>query len=192
MDHNNPEGFYVFEDFLDKKTCEQMTAYVDANAESDQKPSFRFLAIPSYVDNNSNFVIYPKLTWDPEEKIQELISSSEEFVNKSFNLWGVLKTVRVHGNIMDQGSQFYYHTDEDPNDLGEYDGAKRTYVGDLFLNDDYKGGDFGFEVNGELIKFKPKAGSLVIFNGYNTMHGIDPITFGRRINIMCIMHDIKA
>jgi hypothetical protein len=184
---DNPEGFHVFEDFLTQEECESMAAYIDEHSEADPKPLFRFFPILFQPDGKT---IAPR-SWDPDNKMEEMIVKAERFVLENYNLWGSLYTNRIHGNIMDAGSQFYYHTDEDPNDKGEYDGAKRTYVGDLFLNDDYVGGEFGFTVNGEVIKFKPKAGSLVIFPGYNTSHGIEPITSGRRINIMNIMHDVK-
>lgn len=172
-----------------------MSDYIDANSEPDPKPNFRWMTIPGAEQD----ILDGNLPYDPNKKIAEMLRFSRKFIEENYNLWGELHLRRVHGNIMDEGSLFYYHRDEDPNYDGSYDGAKRTYVADLFVNDDYEGGLFGFDMetkpDGEpkpdsRVHIKPEAGDLIIFPGYQTWHGIEPIEKGSRINIMGIFFDI--
>lgn len=185
----NPQGYHLFKNFLTKEEAKIMADYIDSNSEPDPKPNFRWMTIPGGEDN---LLSDPNLSWDPNGKIKELISFSRKYIEENFNLWGTLYLRRVHGNIMDKDALFYYHTDEDPNQDGSYDGAKRTYVADLFVNDDYEGGLFGFKTDegDETEYIKPEAGDLIIFPGYHTWHGIEPIESGSRINIMGIFFDI--
>lgn len=186
----NPKGYHVFKNFLTKEEAVLMAEHIDKHAEPDPKPNFRWFQMPGTEDD---FLAerFP-MEYDPNGKIRELVEFSRKFIEENFNLWGTLALRRVHGNIMDEGSHFPYHEDEDPNQDGSYDGAKRTYVADLFLNDDYEGGDFGFDVGDSEVReyIKPETGDLIIFNGYNTRHGIEEITGGRRINIMGIFFDL--
>lgn len=197
----NPHGYHLFKNFLTKEEAKLMNEHLLANAEVDpnnKRPHFRWISIPGGEQDLLNDTLEP-LTWDPNQKIKELLTFSRKFIEENYNLWGELHLRRLHGNIMDEGAEFDHHRDEDPDLNGEYTGAKRTYVADLFVNDDYEGGLFGFykEVNEKLhpIKesldiFKPEAGDLVIFPGYQTWHGIDLIEKGSRVNIMAIYFDI--
>lgn len=196
----NPVGYHLFKNFLTKEEAKIMADYIDANSEPDPKPNFRWMTIRGSEED----ILESKLevlSWDPNDKIKEMLRFSRKYIEENFNLMGELHLRRVHGNIMDEGSKFYYHTDEDPVRGGQYEEvkSKRTYVADLFVNDDYEGGLFGFdtalspdgEPNPESREWiKPEAGDLIIFGGYNTWHGIEPIEKGSRINIMGIYFDV--
>lgn len=196
----NPVGYRLIKGFLTKEEAKLMADYIDENSEPDPKPNFRWMSIQGDEEEILSGRL-GALPWDPNDKIKELLRLSRKYIEENFNLMGDLYLRRVHGNIMDEGSRFYYHTDEDPVRGGEYEEvkSKRTYVADLFVNDDYEGGLFGFDMeisddgnprpdSREYIK--PEAGDLIIFGGYNTWHGIEEITKGRRINIMGIYFDI--
>jgi hypothetical protein len=176
-------SFHVIEDYLTKEECEYFLKRILDNSEADPKPGFRWTSIP--VEGLGESV---KIDWDADSKILDYARLAEKYFKDNYEISGELKFNRVHGNIMDEGAEFYIHTDEDPNDEGGYDGAKRTYVCGLFLNDDYEGGDFIFE--DQDTSFVPKAGSLVFFPGWCTRHGIKKITKGSRVNLLSIFHDI--
>lgn len=197
----NPHGYHVFKNFLTKEEAKLMADYINENSEVDpgnHRPHFRWMTIPGSEQDVLD-EIHGELPWDPNKKIIEMLEFSRKFIEENYNLWGELHLIRIHGNIMDENAIFDHHRDEDPDLYGNYGQAKRTYVADLFVNDDYEGGLFEFyrEVDAKLEpvkesveKIKPEAGDLIIFPGYQTWHGIDRITKGSRINIMGIYFDI--
>ena len=71
---------------------------------------------------------------------------------------------------------------------GVFDGKKRSFVAGLFLNDDYGDGELLFDDQG--VALKPKPGTLVLFPGFYTNHGVNEITSGLRVNILIFFYDM--
>jgi hypothetical protein len=177
-------SFHVIEDFLNEEEIARFYENVVKDSEVDPKPNFRWTPLggDDVLKGERN------MPWDPDGKIAQYVERGRQFFVENYEMSGQFEPNRVHGNIMLEESFFHSHTDEDPNDEGGYDGAKRTYVCGLFLNDDYEGGEFTFEDQG--VSFVPKAGSLVFFPGWCTRHGIEKVTKGSRVNMLAIYHDI--
>jgi predicted 2-oxoglutarate/Fe(II)-dependent dioxygenase YbiX len=87
-------------------------------------------------------------------------------------------------------TESFLHSHKDDRNWDEpiEDLASMTYVCGLFLTDDYEGGELTFEDYD--ISLKPKPGTLVLFPGYYTRHGVNKVTSGTRINILSHFFDI--
>lgn len=186
---DNQSSYHIIEDFLTKEECAQFTEIVLANPEGnhDRYPLFDWMQMP-------NFAILAEMPrpWDQEvvfiKKLNEAIKTSYNFLVNNYTMTGTKFGLnRIHGNIMTTGASFDTHVDEQPNEDGIYDGQKKTYVGALFLNDDYEGGEYYFK--DQDAEFKPKAGSIVLFPGYCTPHEIREITGGTRVNVLIVFYD---
>lgn len=186
---DNQSSFYVIDDVLSPEDCKALTDIVLANTKGDHDkyPLFDWMEMPSF----SILAGIPR-NWDQEVKYQpklkNIIELAYDFFVENYELTGVKFGLnRIHGNVMHKDSFFVTHMDEQPNDLGIYDGQKKTYVAALFLNDDYEGGNYYFQ--DQDADFKPKAGSVVLFPGYCTPHEIREITGGTRVNILIVFYD---
>jgi hypothetical protein len=182
-------SYHIIDNFLTEEECVKFSQIVLANLEGnhDKYPLFDWMQMP-------NFSVLGQLptTWDSDAtfipKLKSAIELSYEFFMKNYTMTGTKFGLnRIHGNIMAAGSSFHSHVDEQPNELGVYDGQKKTYVAALFLNDDHEGGEYYFE--DQDAEFKPKAGSIVLFPGYCTPHEIRKITSGTRINVLIVFYD---
>lgn len=90
----------------------------------------------------------------------------------------------IHAQKWDVGSSANPHSDNsdfDGNPTEGFDNLK--YVGILYLNDDYAGGDLYFPEHE--ISIHPNAGSMYIFSGgVENIHGVTEITAGTRYSIV--------
>lgn len=90
----------------------------------------------------------------------------------------------IHAQKWDVGSSANPHSDNsdfDGNPSEGFDNLK--YVGILYLNSDYEGGDLYFPEHE--ISIHPNAGSMYIFSGgVENIHGVTEITSGTRYSIV--------
>lgn len=90
----------------------------------------------------------------------------------------------IHAQKWDVGSSANPHSDNsdfDGNPTEGFDNLK--YVGILYLNDDYAGGNLYFPDH--KISIHPNAGSMYIFSGgVENIHGVTEITAGTRYSIV--------
>lgn len=117
---------------------------------------------------------------DPENKLQEVIDFGYNYFNKKYS--GPNKTVvldRSHGVVMSKGAWLVSHKDVYDPSSGN---AGNSLVCNLFLTDDYDGGELIFE---EIdVEIKPNAGDLVVFPGFLLKHGVKTVKSGIRINVV--------
>jgi len=90
----------------------------------------------------------------------------------------------IHAQKWDVGSSANPHSDNsdfDGNPTKGFDNLK--YVGILYLNSDYEGGDLYFPEH--KISIHPNSGSMYIFSGgVENIHGVTEITSGTRYSIV--------
>jgi predicted 2-oxoglutarate/Fe(II)-dependent dioxygenase YbiX len=90
----------------------------------------------------------------------------------------------IHAQKWEVGSSANPHSDNsdlDGNPAEGFDSLK--YVGILYLNDNYEGGDLYFPEH--KIEIHPNAGSMYIFSGgVENIHGVTEITYGTRYSIV--------
>ena len=119
---------------------------------------------------------------DPENKVQEVRDYGQKYFNEKYASPGK-KVVfdRSHGNAMSVGAYLVSHKDMyNPEDIEHSPG--NALVCNLFLNDDYDGGELIFPDQG--LSLKPEPGDLVIFPGFLMTHGVNKVTRGTRLNII--------
>jgi hypothetical protein len=190
---NNPidSSYHVIEGVLTEAECELYKKIVLDNLEGvhDKFPYFDWMNIPS-----DSLLEGPAESTDSEKEmfgrtLHGIMKIGYEFFIKTYQMTGKkFGFNRLHGNVMREGASFVVHADEHPDESGSYDNNKKTFVGALFLNDDYEGGEYVFPQQDSV--FKPKLGSLVLFPGYCTPHGINEITSGTRVNVLIIYFDV--
>lgn len=184
MDEVNKSSYVVIEDYLSPEEVRGFLEATMAGEEEDGKPNFGYFPIWD-ISKQSRDV---KLDWDPDNKIRGLLDFCEAHFLENYKILGTLEFNRVYGNIMHKGSSLPGHRDEDRNPQGEFDGKKRSFVGGLFLNDDYEGGELTFDDQG--VALKPKPGTLVLFPGFYTNHGVNEILSGMRVNFLVFFYDM--
>ena len=197
----NEPGYHVFKSYISKEDAKMMSDFLKENCVTDPgnvRPHYRWSPIPGGELCDADFFNSPsniKLDWDPKGLIFEMLLFAKNFFLENYKMWGDFYLHRVHGNIMDPGAELEYHTDEDPNAAGDYPGDKRSYIADLFVNDDHEGGEIGFSTFQDqatgATKIKPEPGDLILFSGYNKTHGVEQIISGSRANVMGVFHDAK-
>lgn len=180
----NKSNYVVVEDFL---TVDEAKAFYDAilsECEPDAKPKFRYLHIANGVGNTEPI----RKPWDPTNKLNNAVEYARKHFSETYKILGTLEFNRIFGNVMETGSHLPSHRDEDANMDGIFDGKKRSFVAGLFLNDDYGDGELLFDDQGAALK--PKPGTLVLFPGFYTNHGVNEITSGLRVNILIFFYDM--
>jgi hypothetical protein len=180
-------NYHVFENFIDADYANMLADYFKANPQEDPREFYGFFPFGGIAEffENPDF----KLEFDPLNKINEMVHFSYNFFLKEYPIYGDFKLNRSHANLMSKGASLSSHRDDrDHEDTPIEDLGSKTHVAALFLNDDYEGGELYFE---ELdISLKPKAGTLVLFPGYYTRHGVKEITSGTRVNTLSHFFDI--
>ena len=180
----NKSNYVVVEDFLTKEEAKSFYDAILAKCEPDAKPKFRYLHIANEAGTNEPI----RILWDPTHKINQAVEYARNHFLSNYKILGNFEFSRVFGNVMEEGSILSSHRDEDPNMDGVFDGKKRSFVAGLFTNDDYEGGELIFsDQNAEV---KPKPGTLVLFPGFYTNHGVNEILSGLRVNILIFFYDM--
>jgi predicted 2-oxoglutarate/Fe(II)-dependent dioxygenase YbiX len=118
----------------------------------------------------------------PNDIFMSVNSKLEEAVTAVYNKKVIPSS--IHAQKWDIGSLANPHSDNsdfEGNPTEGFDNLK--YVGILYLNKDYEGGDLYFPEHG--ISIKPNAGSMYIFSGgVENIHGVTEITSGTRYTIV--------
>lgn len=109
-----------------------------------------------------------------------LVASSNSYVKR----FGINETLyHEHYNVLKYNSNQEYKP--------HYDGGTgvgRSISAVCYLNDDYEGGEIGFE--NFKVKIKPPAGSLILFpSNYAYMHTSYPILKGTKYALVTWIHD---
>ena len=179
--------YIIVEDFIDPEYCKSLAQYFVENMEEDPRD---FYATYGIGNNNDFFLKETPQTrnFDPEFKIHETIHFAYNLFKNTYPMVGEFELNRSHANMMFTESFLNSHKDDRNFDEPIEGLASRTYVCGLFLTDDYEGGELTFEDYG--ISLKPKPGTLVLFPGYYTRHGVNKVTSGTRINILSHFFDI--
>ena len=123
----------------------------------------------------SDFGLSENIFMDVNSKLKDAITS---VYNKE------VTPSSIHAQRWDIGSSANPHSDNsdfDGNPTEGFDNLK--YVGILYLNSDYEGGDLYFPEH--KISIHPNAGSMYIFSGgIENIHGVTEITSGTRYSIV--------
>lgn len=178
----NPEsGYTVINNFLTEEEADFLCKYALEHDMGDERPNYGFfpLGASDLMDGTR------ELDFDAS-KIKEAINFALNYIKENYSVLGELVLNRAHFNIMYKDAILYDHSDGDP----EYDQTRRSHILTIFLNDDYKGGKLTFEEHNAV--FTPPKGSLVIFPGWCTTHGVRPVREGARVNILVVFHDILS
>jgi len=119
---------------------------------------------------------------DLDKKIENLLEKAWYYFKDNYERKGK-KVIfhRQHGNIMRAGSKLDPHVDVYNPEHPE-GGPGNALVFNIFLTDDYEGGELVFENLGESLKIK--AGDAILFPGFLLNHGVNEVISGSRINII--------
>lgn len=119
---------------------------------------------------------------DPENKLKEVLECGYYYFTRTYAKKNKMVVYdRSHGVLMNPGASLVSHKDVyDPQDSGSAPG--NALVCNLFLTDDYDGGELVFE---DLdVRIKPGPGDLVIFPGFLIKHGVREVKAGKRMNVV--------
>jgi PKHD-type hydroxylase len=127
-----------------------------------------------------------KVSWINNSDLYTLLLKMVNSVNESsgwnFNITGVEP---VQYGIYEPGGKYDWHVDQYANPINK---NVRKISMSLFLNDDYKGGEFDLELYSPSEKrryetFKLSAGSALFFHG-DQWHRVRPVTSGVRKSLV--------
>ena len=175
----------VIEDFISQDAVQTLKEGLLARKEVDStRHGYEFLGIG---DEQSVFNQPYDLEWDPEGIIKSTAFFAKNFYKNMYDLGDQLVLDRIFGNIMNPGALLHQHRDLSYNDNSSNKLDKKVFACGLFLSDDYDGGEFGF-FEDQKLSFRPKSGSLVLFNGHSTWHAVGEIISNSRINILYMFY----
>jgi hypothetical protein len=165
---NNP-SYKIWESVLDKDQVDHICNFAKNN--------------PMYhpFDNFYGFSTAPHII-DENKTIENLLQKALEYFKDVYEVKGK-KVIfdRQHGLIMKKGAKLDPHLDiyneGDPNA-----GPGDALVFNIFITDDYDGGELVFKHLGE--SFKMRAGDAILFPGFLLNHGVNEVKSGSRINIV--------
>lgn len=180
----NKSSYVVVENFIPKEEVQAFYEAILANCEIDAKPKFRYLHIANGLGDPTPV----QVEWDPNSRLNQAVEYARDHFTSTYKILGALEFNRIFGNVMEPGAYLPSHRDEDANMDGVFDGKKRSFVAGIFTNDDYEGGELIFSDQG--VELKPKAGTLVMFPGFYTNHGVNEILSGLRVNILIFFYDM--
>lgn len=180
----NQSNYVVVEDFLTAEEAKSFCDAILANCEPDSKPLYRYM----HIEHRKESPAPIRVLWDPNHKLNEAVEFARNHFSSTYKILGNLEFSRIFGNVMEEGAYLGSHRDEDANMDGVFDGKKRSFVAGLFTNDDYEGGNLVF--SDQDVELKPKAGTLVLFPGFYTNHGVNEILSGLRVNILIFFYDM--
>lgn len=183
MPNINEQLVAVIEGFISDKEAIDLKKEILNLCEPDPRDNYRTLGIgSSEIISEDN-----QVSWDPQDVLKRVGQYAYNFFKKQYDLDDSFVLNRVFGNIMDEGAYLDSHQDFSYAEGLAHDSTKKTYVCGLFLNDDYEGGNFTF-YDKELLSFRPRAGSIVLFNGHSTTHGVQKILKNSRVNVLYMFY----
>lgn len=179
--------FHIIKDYLDKEFCSAMVEYFLKNVEEDPREFYgtHGLGGKEYFFDEKDPRPRP---YDLNMELYDAIRFGHTFFLNQYPICGEFELNRAHVNFMFEGAELHSHKDDRNYDEPIESLASKTHVLGIFLNDNYEGGELVFPEIG--VSLKPTAGSLVLFPGYFTRHGVNKVTSGTRINILAHYFDI--
>lgn len=208
VDMNHPEHRHIFffDDFINEADRKELVNFMDSEGDSSGR-RFEWDHSWSWVapleQHNKGPVV---LTGAYAEKQKELRSQwSENAIHPLMPVYGekIMEiATEVYGRTLIHrlepylkkfpvGADHYPHCDREAMSNGEVDFMPNyspdmfntpvliEYAANLYLNDDFEGGELFFPERN--LSIKPKAGQLILFPGGNEyIHGVKPVTSGTR------------
>ena len=182
--------YHLIENFISPEYAKELSRYFLKNQIQDpERDLWGFISFGGHAEffEDPEF----KLESDPLDKIKEMLFFSYNFFLNQYDIEGDFTLNRSHANLMRSGSHLDSHKDYRDKYQAVEDLKNKTYIASLLINDDYEGGELVLGEDAEIV-LKPKAGSLVLFPGYNTRHAVNKVTSGTRVNILSNFFDIKT
>ncbi len=179
--------YYLVENFIDQEYCKKLTEYFKQNIQKDFRDYYGTYGI----DGKHYFFASEKpepKEYDPEMKIYDAVHFANVFFKENYDIVGEFELNRSHANFMFPGAELYSHHDDRAGTTPIEEIGSRTYVCGIFLTDDYEGGEIVFEEHKTILK--PSAGSLLMFPGFSSRHGVNKVVSGFRLNILVDFFDI--
>ena len=182
--------YIIIENVIDKEYCKKIADYTLKNQEKDPR---EFYATYGLFNNRQFYEDLPYYDtrfgkFDPDKKILETAAMAKDVFLNNYKIDGDFELNRSHVNFMFKNAELASHKDDRNWDEPIETLPSRTYVCGLFLTDDYEGGELVFEE--EKVSLHPSAGTVVLFPGYLTRHGVNKVISGTRINILIHFFDI--
>jgi hypothetical protein len=179
----NEQLVTVIEGFITKEEAEILKEEILSRCGPDPRDNYRTYGIDSFemLTRDKGF------PWDANDTLRQVGLYAYNFFKKHYDLDESFILDRAFGNIMDKGAYLDSHMDFSYSAEHAHDPNKKTFVCGLFLNDDYDGGNFTF-YEGDLISFKPRQGTIVLFNGHSTRHGVQEILENTRVNVLYMFY----
>jgi hypothetical protein len=174
--------YHAIENFIDPEYCKYLSDYFIKNQLQDpQRSSWGYIPFGGNAEffQSTEFM----LEFDPLNKINQMLHYSRNFFLDTYSIDGEFSLNRSHANLMREGAQLDSHKDDRERYQPVEELVSKTYVSSLLLNDDYEGGNL---IMGEesKVSIKPKAGTLILFPGYNTRHEVEKVKSGTRVNVL--------
>ena len=174
----------VYEDFLDKETCQKMIKALDSQADNGKISWMPISFYESYSsvlpqDNDQEVVdagLSPTIFSDIEKAMPKAIASVHDLDPK------IISKIGYHTQKWEPGAYARIHSDN--TDAEGKSGAftRSRYAGFLYLNDNFEGGLLKFP--GQDLEIQPKVGMLAVFDGgFSNMHEVSLIESGVRYTI---------
>jgi hypothetical protein len=174
----------VYEDFIDKETCQKMIEALDAQADNGKISWMPISFYESYSsvlpqDNDQELAdagLSPTIFSDIEKTMPEAIASVHDLDPK------IISKIGYHTQKWEPGAYARIHSDN--TDAEGKSGAftRSRYAGFLYLNDNFEGGLLKFP--GQDLEIQPKVGMLAVFDGgFSNMHEVSLIESGVRYTI---------
>lgn len=173
----------VVQDFITKEQAAGLYSYIQENKVDDRRSNYKTLGIDPFTVLDDE--LCPE--WDPEHLLIKTADYAYNFFKSYYNLDESFALDRVFGNIMLESAKLDTHKDFSYDESSEHDPTKKTFVAGLFLNSDYEGGEMDFLENKAVI-LKPQTGTLVLFNGHATWHGVAEVLSNNRTNILYMFY----
>jgi hypothetical protein len=177
------KDYLIFEDFLTQEEASRAAAAMQLSPQDDDREMYSTFSLfgPEVLEDNA--ITYD---WDAEGKIKLAVKHAHSVFRDNYEIKGEFTLHRCYGNMMREGAWLAGHADWEPDSNGDA-ADQKPYIAALFLTDDYEGGELHFP---DLkISLHPKAGTLVLFTGHDTIHGVDYVTKGIRVNVIIVFHE---
>ena len=157
-------GIHLVEEYLTKEECSTIIAHWDGGESMDYECP----------DHWKGRCAWPDL---PEELNYKMRTQITELAEARFN--DTLEQENLHMVIWRKGDEMPAHSDFG----ADHEFPERKYTMVLALNDNYEGGATMFPEKDMGVKLD--AGSLVLFAGGDTLHGVLEVTKGERFTMVC-------